>query len=644
MPASRQTSPLDVDDPLRPHHAILIAAETFGLTGCENDVQLMAEVLSRYGFTHPDILMGSRATRSAILEAFDSLVDRVRPGDVVVVYYSGHGGRLPHPDWAARQASGRSPFLQFLVPTDAGGSSDDDFRGLLAEEMTALQGRLTDVTFNVTTILDCCHSAFMARGTDPASDMGPTGSTGMDLVIKAVDRQFPVAGALRRLREVPPERQAADTTPFAVRLVACQPEQSAYERQSYRGCRHGVLTDALADALDQFGERNVPWHTLMDVVRRRVQAAVPQQRPDVEGPLARLPFSTVERGQGLRLPVGVDDDGAWVEGAVLFGLHPSDALRLVDADVSNLAGSPSAADARVEQIDSDGRASLHVTLATGVAALPQPCDAIPIKLRSAPLTVRVDLADGGGTSLRAALERSPLLEAADQGVAVVKSPQPGTLTVEDAFGVAAVPSPLPNNPDGCAAVVSRLDRWARADRLRSLPSGAGTARLAPDVVVQLRTHEGDEPVIRRASGEQLTAGDRVSVVGVNRGPHTRWVWLIDVGIDDEISLLTPPSGARIEACGTPGSRVVLYGRTQPQVLDWGSVPEDGPRREQLVVVVADRQQDLSPLATSVRGAEVSALDALMDEVRVGTRSLTTEEVTTMRYSVERIDFTLGPRS
>jgi hypothetical protein len=503
-------------DPPRTHHAILIGAETFGLAGCENDVMLMADVLVAFGFRDPCILTGARATRDAILKGFGRLLGQVRPGDAVVVYYSGHGGRVVRRDWSAQQARGRSPYLQFLVPTDAGESSGSDFRGLLAEEITAIQGRLTDVTPNVTTILDCCHSAYMARGAEPAQ---PTnGASKPGTLVKSIDREFPVTGALLRLAEVPPERQGAETNPLAVRVVACQPEQSAYERQSYRGGRHGVLTDSLADVLEQLADRGVTWRTVLDVLRRRVQAAFPEQRPEVEGPAGRLPFSIVVRGNSLRYPVTVGDAGAWIEGAPLFGLEPGDELRLATSE----ATAPLLGRARVDCIDPAGRAALRLTLADGVASLPVPCDGFPAKVRSAPLTVQLAQGCDSGAALRAAIGQSPMLAVADHGVAVVRSPRPGTLTVEGASGRPALPGVLLDDAQGVTAVVSRLERWAQADRMRSLASGVGAAALAADVVVQLRTHEGAEPRPRRNSGERLATGDRMSVVAANQGHSPRW--------------------------------------------------------------------------------------------------------------------------
>jgi hypothetical protein len=69
----------------------------------------------------------------------------------------------------------------------------------------------------------------------------------------------------------------------------------------------------------------------------------------------------------------------------------------------------------------------------------------------------------------------------------------------------------------------------------------------------------------------------------------------------------------------------------------------------MVVIVADRPQDLSSLespAAGARGAPPSSLDAVLDEVRVGVRDWAPEgdraEVPGLRYRVETVDFLLHP--
>lgn len=68
------------------------------LLGCVNDAVDMAEFLvEKCGFSSSDIRLVTqrRATRAAIVERLDWLLDGVRSGDRIVFYFSGHGTQLP---------------------------------------------------------------------------------------------------------------------------------------------------------------------------------------------------------------------------------------------------------------------------------------------------------------------------------------------------------------------------------------------------------------------------------------------------------------------------------------------------------------------------------------------------------------------
>ena len=123
--------------------ALLIGSQTFGLTGCDADVALVKQLLGAQGFDPIQTLTGEAATREGIVTAVEEVIATAGGDDAVVLYYSGHGGRLAHPDWEDRQAKGLPAHLQFIVPWDIEASSEDDFRGLLAEELSELQWRLT---------------------------------------------------------------------------------------------------------------------------------------------------------------------------------------------------------------------------------------------------------------------------------------------------------------------------------------------------------------------------------------------------------------------------------------------------------------------------------------------------------------------
>lgn len=113
--------------------ALLIASQTGDLKGSENDVQSISRVLKRNNFEIHRCVR-SAATREGILDSWDKLVKRCDSSrDVVVVYYSGHGGIVE----SSPADEGPSQQYQFLVPVDYNPTADD-FRGVLDVEIAHL--------------------------------------------------------------------------------------------------------------------------------------------------------------------------------------------------------------------------------------------------------------------------------------------------------------------------------------------------------------------------------------------------------------------------------------------------------------------------------------------------------------------------
>ena len=219
--------------------ALLVGSQTGGLTGVHADVAAMDDVLTGLGFT-AILTTGADATADGIVERYRALIDDTGPDDTAVFYYSGHGGRQPNP--LAARRGGLPAWLQYILPTDCDDRSGDRVRCMLAEELSALQAQLTARSRNVTTIMDCCHSARMSRG----------GSA----VPKANDQPaLPAADLVRRWRELAAQpRYQGDANPDAVRVVACAPDQSAYEDYDpYSGERHGMLTAGAGPGAPQPG-------------------------------------------------------------------------------------------------------------------------------------------------------------------------------------------------------------------------------------------------------------------------------------------------------------------------------------------------------------------------------------------------------
>ena len=281
-------------------------------------------------------------------------------------------------------------------------SSESDFRGLLSEELSNLQRRLTAKTENVTTILDCCHSGTMSprRGPDaqgrspllPVRGRAPAAGRagGRERRSDLPRRLEPAGGARRRLRSPAVGVRAAELA---------------------LGGRHGALTEQLVLSLRALGDRPLTWRVLGNRIRRTITTSLPTQRPEIEGPADRLVFSLTTRGAANALPVAVTDGAVRIEAAGLFGVSVGDRYELLSADDASLG------QAEVERIDGDV-AVLAVAGKAKAGATYDDAVAVPVRT-SRTKAVELDL----GPEVRAAVEErlaaSTMLHAAADGEAGV---------------------------------------------------------------------------------------------------------------------------------------------------------------------------------------------------------------------------------
>lgn len=64
------------------------------LTGCVNDANAMLAIAQAQGY-ESTLLLDEQATRDNVLTWLDNAAEDLYPGDVVLLTYSGHGGRIP---------------------------------------------------------------------------------------------------------------------------------------------------------------------------------------------------------------------------------------------------------------------------------------------------------------------------------------------------------------------------------------------------------------------------------------------------------------------------------------------------------------------------------------------------------------------
>lgn len=634
--------------------ALLIGSQIKGLTGVENDITSMEAALGRWGFTSVRCEAAS-ATRAGILDACERLIADARPEDAIVVYYSGHGGycRAPAKTSPAKTSPGErpDPAMQFIVPWDIDDSVEGDFRGITSVELSVLFARLTDRTRNVTVALDCCHSAHMAR--DDERHMIP----------KALDRAVTfetVVGhyAGLQLQAEKLGRWLPQSNPYAVRIVACAPEQSAYEVDNAAGVRTGLLTDALTTALTEAHTEGlrVSWATVVDRVRQQVLSFYPAQRPEAEGPARRLLFDIAETDAVATLPVLVSGGRAELGGAPLLGVRVGDEFTVMPPDSTGPDEETKIGDVRVDEV--------HPMVASGVLRLRDPDAPVPLGVRAyqrkvAAPAMPVRLPQGGmaGMLLGSRIAGSPILRAAEPGEdcpVEVRADESGALTIFDHIG--PLLPPKATDPRGADEIVQNLKRLAWANSLRCLAADPDHELDVP-IDVEFGIVQDGEADPLPTTGGIVYAGQHIYIRVRNGGRDRVYVSLLDIGVSSSVSLLNTatPGGDAVD----PGDDTTFGWNVNRRVLEGAAVNwppgivKAAPRPETVIVLVTTQPQEIRGLEhDGVRGfggpkiveeGPRSPLERILDQLdHGGLREVTPAPGPALQYTVRTIDFELVP--
>ncbi|MGD9770004.1 MAG: caspase domain-containing protein, partial [Pseudolabrys sp.] len=165
------------------NHALLIGVSNYTykeitpLKGPGNDVTLMWRALGKRGFSNMTVLAdglpagpafptsAGEPTRANILAAFTALAGRAKAGDLVLIYYSGHGTEQPVRN--VDQDSERGNLDQVMLPIDAGGYDRETqtvTNGIVDDAIGAALDRIRAQGADVWVIFDSCHAGSMTRG------------------------------------------------------------------------------------------------------------------------------------------------------------------------------------------------------------------------------------------------------------------------------------------------------------------------------------------------------------------------------------------------------------------------------------------------------------------------------------------------
>lgn len=253
------------------------------LVGPPNDARMMLDLLTGpggYGVPMQNVclLVNQQATTANFREAFEqSLVARARPGDVVLIHFSGHGSQ-------DHDGNGDEPdaWDETLLLQDA---RTGEVRDLIDDELNEMLARLYARTDNITMLLDSCNSGTATRdGSMQARFVPPQLSSEQKMTPAAAS---PPANADSAGDEAGHWQSAA--MPGLVVLAAAADGTSALERNG-----EGIFTRALVQVLGEPNAGSLTWAQVGARLRPLI-AARSGQVPLFQGRLDREVLSIRER-------------------------------------------------------------------------------------------------------------------------------------------------------------------------------------------------------------------------------------------------------------------------------------------------------------------------------------------------------------
>jgi hypothetical protein len=236
----------------------------YQLEGPRNDVKRLRAVLQQRGVAAQDLRVladgvdgAELPTRAAILGAWQQAAERARAGDVLVLYFAGHGSQQPAD---RRTPEGREEvdgLNEIILPRDVGPWANEKVavaNAIVDHELRHIVDAATAKGTFVWAIFDACHSATLVRSAaDSSSEVRYRQVAPGDLGIpaRALDEAATRSSAPAPASSAPPVAASAGGSAF---FYAVQADQAAPEMLLPLGepgrTSHGLFSFTLARALE----------------------------------------------------------------------------------------------------------------------------------------------------------------------------------------------------------------------------------------------------------------------------------------------------------------------------------------------------------------------------------------------------------
>ena len=326
------------------------------LSGCENDVKLMRDVLSELYHFKPDAdikeLISSDASKTekptrANIENFfrEYLIKNAKDfkeknnlspdkGATVVFYYSGHGSYLPDQPTVAEGKDEADGYDETIVPSDSG--KESGAKDIRDDDLNAWFKELRRYTTNITFIFDSCHSGTITRGVgnrsiDRAMNKSGTSGGGGDITLDgemdaASGDYVTISGSL------PNEKSQEGSMPILPKTG---------EKFSDKEQVNGYMTYYLALGLR--ANPGATYRELMRTVSTAVNHKNKEQTPQVEGDIDRAFLGSKESRGKRSIPITkIEKTGAdtilTIEAGKIVGALPGGSVGIYKETATQLAG------------------------------------------------------------------------------------------------------------------------------------------------------------------------------------------------------------------------------------------------------------------------------------------------------------------
>lgn len=360
-------------------HALLIGIQydkntPIFLKGPANDVELTKGMLhKRFGFEDEDFmtLLNEQATHTGIENAFNELITKVKSGDFVYIYYSGHGSQTADLNSDETDQDGKD---ETWVSYGSRSSTDEhkDNYDVLDDEIGAWLAALYAKTDRVVFVSDSCHSATVSRASQA--------------VVRAVKED-------KRPHLLGKGTYAKPTTHLGIRVSAARDDQTATDTfKKDQGVYYGLFTWHWISNLEK-AKAGYSWHdvfkqtyaqvTARDSINQQPDTSQPQLEGDQRSVLLGEDFDFTERAPTIPVySLGKDEDWFKILAGSLVDVTKGSVYRKYDPKSSERYNLPRLTITDVRVFDSFGEPKTAGTFKTGDLVIEEShaYDSAPIKI------------------------------------------------------------------------------------------------------------------------------------------------------------------------------------------------------------------------------------------------------------------------